>query len=92
MPGRRSLLEALRRERGQSAVEYVGVLTVVLVVMLAVGHLDVDERLVARLGGEICEAVLGAPCRGSSEDIAEAELAALRPAPYAARHPRRRSR
>ena len=77
MPGARPLLRFLRRRHGQSTVEYVATLSVVLVLMLAVGQLDADERLVASLGGAICEAVLAAPCAGSADDIAAAELAAL---------------
>lgn len=71
----------IRREAGQSSVEYVGLTTVVLVLLLAVSHVDVGERLVASLGGEICSAVLAAPCSGSAADVAAARLAALEPCP-----------
>lgn len=76
-----STRHARRREAGQSSVEYVGLATVVLALLLAVSHVDVGGRLVASLGGEICSAVLAAPCSGSAADVAAARLAALEPCP-----------
>jgi hypothetical protein len=75
------LLCRSRRESGQSTVEYAGLLTVVSVLLLAISHVSVGERVVASLGDEVCGAILGSPCSGSADDLHAARLATLEPCP-----------